>query len=243
MQGAFYGCNQPAAAIEGLIAAHIPKKQISDVADIYNKRWWDYRRLAPGHSFYLFCHHYYRSTKLAAKRMIGERSRGFTNEGKKLMALYGPALVEMKVEDVWGRDQGHITGMWKSMLVADALGIPYPDFCRLACSIAIERLWSRLPRPTQLYSDKLAIHVMDAWDELRKAKFIAATHPVFDLANYDARQMQESYRAYALEQLGQVDNKVPALASALFFRPQLPEDLAQQHFNPQMIERARDLAS
>jgi hypothetical protein len=243
VQGAFYGCNQPAAAIEGLIAAHVPRKQIQDVAAIYEKRWWDYRRLAPGHSFYLFAHHYYRASRTAAKRMIGERARGYTAEGKKLMALFGPALVEMKVEDVWSRDQGHITGLWKSMLVADALGIPYPDFCRLACGIAIERLWQRLPRPSQLYSDKLAVYVMDAWDEQRKSKFMAATHPVFDVGNYDARQMQDDYRRYVIEQIGGVRNKVPALASALFFRPQIPEDLARQHFNDQLIERARDLAA
>lgn len=242
VQGAFYGCSQPSAAIEGLIAAHIPKTQIVDVAGVYERRWWDYRRLAPGHSFYLFAHHYYRASRFAARKMIGERGRGKTFEKKR--ALLGPALVEMSAETIWERDQAHMTGIWKSMLVADALGMPYPDFCRLACQVAFDRLWERLPRPTQLYSEQIACFVMDEWDALRKSKFIPATHPVFDLSNYDARQMQENYRTHVIEQISQLENnKVTALANVLFFRPQIPVDLAKQHFPDQLIERARDLAS
>lgn len=244
VQGAFYGCNQPAPAIEGLIAAHVAKKQVADVAAVYEKRWWDYRRLAPGHSFYLFTHHYYRASKIAARKMIAERGNSARSKAdvRSIYAIYGPALVEMRVEDVWQREQNHITGLWKAMLVADALGIPYPDFCRLACSVAIERLWQRLPRPSQLYADTLAVYVMDAWDEQRKSKFMAATHPVFGVENYDGRAMQDAYRQYCIEQISQVDNKVPALANVLFFRPQITEDLAKQHFTDQLIERARDLA-
>jgi hypothetical protein len=240
--GAFYGCTQPAAAIEGLIAAHVPKAHILDVADIYERRWWDYRRMAPGHSFYLFAHHYYRASKIAAKKMIAERAKGFTRHGRMMFGLEGPALVEMDAEGLWDRDQAHITGLWKAMLVADAIGMPYGDFCRLACQVAVERLWSRLPRPSQLYSEKLAVFVMEAWDEQRKVKFTAAQHPVYAVENYDARQMQEDYRAYLIEQIKQIDSKVPALASALYFRPQLPLDVAQQHFTQQILDRAYDLA-
>jgi hypothetical protein len=240
--GAFYGCSQPAAAIEGLIAAHVPKIHIGDVADIYERRWWDYRRMAPGHTFYLFAHHYYRASKIAAKKMIAERAKGYSRHGRMMFGLEGPALVEMSAENLWDRDQAHITGLWKAMLVADAIGMPYSEFCRLACKVATERLWSRLPRPSQLYSDKLAVFVMDEWDALRKTKFFAAQHPVYGVESYDGRPMQEGYRAYLLDQIKQIDNKVPALASALYFRPQLPLDLVQQHFTQQVIDRAYDLA-
>lgn len=240
--GAFYGCTQPAAAIEGLIASHVPRKQIAEVADIYDRRWWDYRRLAPGHSFYLFAHHYYRGTKIAAKKMISERAKGFTREGCIMFGLEGPALVEMDAGGLWDRDQAHITGLWKAMLVADALGIPYGEFVRLACKVAVDRLWRRLPRPSQLYSDNLAVYVMEEWDALRASRFFAAQHPIFDIANYDGRPMQDAYRDYLIEQVKKVDGKAPALASVLYFRPQLPLDLAQQHFPKQLLDRADDLA-
>jgi hypothetical protein len=229
-------------AIEGLIASHVAKKHITDVAAVYEKRWWDYRRLAPGHSFYLFANHYYKASRTAARKLIGERGRGKTYEKRR--ALLGPALVEMTAETIWDRDLNHITGIWKSMLVADALGIPYDHFCRMACQVAFDRLWEHLPRPTQLYSENIACYVMDEWDALRKVKFVAATHPVFDLCNYDARQMQDDYRAYVIEQISQLESgKVAALASVLGFRPQIPIELAEQHFPKQLIDRARSLAS
>jgi hypothetical protein len=240
--GAFYGVTQPAAAIEGLIAAHVPRKQITDVADIYERRWWDYRRLTPGHSFYLFAESYYRACRTAAKKLISERARNVDKSGRSIFGLEGPALVQMTADGIFDRDKAHITGIWKAMLVADALGMPYSEFCRLACKVAIERLWSRLPRPTQLYSENLAVFVMDEWDALRKSKFVAAQHPVYAVENYDGRRMQDAYREYVIEQIKQIDGKVPALASALYFRPQLPLDLAQQHFPQQILDRAYDLA-
>jgi hypothetical protein len=109
--------------------------------------------------------------------------------------------------------------------------------------VAVERLWSRLPRPSQLYSEKLAIGVMDEWDALRKVKFFAARHPIYSVENYDGRPQQDAYRAYLLDQLKGHTNKVPALASALVFRPQLPEALVAQHFPAQLIARAKTLAS
>jgi hypothetical protein len=242
VHGAFYGCTMPAGGLEGLIAAHVPKKHIKDVSDLYERRWWDYRRLSPGHSFYLFAHHYYRACKLSARRLISERRSGFDRRGNMMVNLKGHALAEMTAERIWERGQSHITGIWKAMLISDGLGIPYPEFSRLACKVAIERLWKQLPRPSQLYSEKLAIGVMDEWDAIRKAKFFTAHHPVYSLDNYDGRRQQEAYRAYLIEQLKEQTNKVPALATALFFRPQLPVDLAEKHFPAQLIARAKTLA-
>lgn len=241
--GAFYGCTQPAGAIEGLIASHVPRAHIVDVSDIYEKRWWDYRRLTPGHSFYLFAHCYYRASKIAARKSIAERTaHRSSGDMRNVHALHGAALVEMTAEGIWNRDQAHITGIWKAMLVADALGIPYPEYCRLACKVAMERLWSRLPRPSQLYSENLAVFVMDEWDALRRSKLIAAQHPIYAVENYDARPMQDAYRVYLLDQIKKVDKKAPALANAIWIRPQLPLEIATKHFPAPLIDRASNIA-
>jgi hypothetical protein len=244
VQGAFYGSSLPAAQIEGLIAAHVPRKEIRDVADVYDTKWWDYKRLTPGHSFYLFTHHYYRATKTAARRMVSERpNQAFATDRKKAMAIFGPALVQMEVSDVWERDKAHITGLFKAMLVADALGMPYDHFCRLSCRVAIERLWKRLPRPSQLYSDKLAAFVLDEWEELQGERLFLAKHPLYDVENYAALQVQDDYRLYLLDRIAKQPNPVMGLAETVYQKPQLPADMASQVFPLATLNRARLLAA
>lgn len=242
--GAFYGGALPAAQIEGLIAAHVPKKEIKDVADVYGTKWWDYRRLSPGHSFYLFAHHYYRASQTAAKRMVSERpNQGFDKDRKKALSIFGPALVQMQVSDVWQKDKAHITGLFKAMLVADALGMPYDTFCRLSCRVAIERLWKRLPRPSQLYSDKLAAYVLDEWETMQTQRLLSAKHPLYSVENYAGLQVQDDYRQYLIQAIDKLDSPVAPLMEVVYQRPQLPEDLASQHFSDNALKRARLLAA
>lgn len=245
VQGAFHGANLPAARIEALIAAHVPRKEIADVADVYGSRWWDYRRLAPGHSFYLFAHCYYRGTKIAARKFVAEKARGNTpGDKQKRLAFAGPALVQTEVEDVWEKDKAHITGLWKAMLVADALGIPYPEFVRISCRVALERLWKRLPRPSQLYSDKLGAYVLDEWEELKKQRLFTATHPIYSVENYAALEVQDNYREWLIEQIkAQEQGAIVPLMTSVYARPQLPEALAAQHFPANAMNRARLLAA
>jgi hypothetical protein len=242
VQGAFFGSSLPSAQIEALIAAHIPRAQVKDVADVYATKWWDYRRLAPGHSFYLFAHHYYRATKIAARRMTSERASARGAEGynaARPAALYGGSLIEQSVDGIFERSSAEITGMWKAMLVADAMGIPYPEFCRLACRIAFERLWKRLPRPSQLYSDKLGTYVLDEWLTLQNERLFLATHPVFAEEHYCGIALQDSYRAYVVEHIKAQTDKVHGLAEAVYVRRQLPEAIARQHFPDMALKRAR----
>jgi hypothetical protein len=242
VQGAFFGGNLPAAQIEGLIAAHVPRKEISEVSQVYGTKWWDYRRLAPGHSFYLFGHHYYRATKAAARRILADQ-KSRSRDGRAGTGMLGVALTEMTCEGLWERDKGHITGLWKAMLVADAIGIPYPDFCRLACRIAIDRLWKRLPRPSQLYSEKLGGFVLDEWETLQNERLFLASHPMYAEENYAGLDVQDAYRTWLIGHLGKQPDPVMGLMEVVYVRKQLPEALAAQHFPPMALKRARLLAT
>jgi hypothetical protein len=243
VQGAFFGSSLPAAQIEGLIAAHVPRKHITDVSAVYETKWWDYRRLSPGHSFYLFAHSYYRATKVAARKVIAEERRFKGKAGSRAGGLYGGGLLELNVEGVWEREQAHITGLWKAMLVADAIGIPYPEFCRLSCRIAIERLWKRLPLPSQLYSDQLGAYVLDEWENLLKERLYMPKHPMYAEENYAGLEVQDAYRAWLVEQLKKQSDPVMGLMDAVFIRKQLPHAVAAQHFPAPVLNRARLLAS
>jgi hypothetical protein len=241
VQGAFFGSSLPSAQIEALIAAHVPRKEVAEVADVYGTRWWDYRRLAPGHSFYLFAHHYYRATKVAARRMVSEKAaeRGLTGGGKKSFAIYGAALVEQSADGIFERDKAEVTGMWKAMLVADALGMPYGEFCRLACRLAFEKLWKRLPRPSQLYSEKLGVFVEDEWHELLKGRLYLASHPVYAEENYAGLELQDQYRSWAIEHVKAQSSPIVGMSELVYVRKQVPEAIAVQHFPAQALKRAR----
>lgn len=247
VHGGFFGAAAPAAQIEAMIAAHIPRKHIVEVADVYGSKWWDYRRLAPGHSFYLFAHHYYKESRTAAQKFVRENPRkAFGGKGDRRDAYQfaGPALVEMQVNDIWDRDQGHLTGLWNAMLVADALGIPYDVYVRLACRIAIDTQWKRIPRPSQLYSEKMGAMVADEWDKLKLERLPAVRHPHYLVENYEGLPLQDEYRAWLIECLSKLGSGlVPTLSNVVYTEPQLPVAVAEKHFPAHALTRARLLAT
>lgn len=250
-QGAFYGASLPAQHIEGLIAGNIPKKHITEVSDCFASRWWDYRRLSPGHSFYYFAHCYYEGAQRTSRKLLRDHlstrsgTRAQTQEERKrLYQFVGPALNEMDISQIWDREPSHITGLWKAMLVADALGMPYPEYVKLTMRIAIDRMWTRLPQPTQLYSEDLAARVMDEWDALRPERLTVAKHPIYEVENYVGTPLQDEYREWLIEELKQLrSDLIPALMQVMYVTPQLPLDLAQQHFPQQALNRARLLVN
>lgn len=244
VQGAFFGVNLPAARIEGLIAAHVPKRHIADVADVYGARWWDYRRLAPGHSFMLFVHTYYHTFRTYAGKFRAERARkAFVAGGHRAAALIGGARVQYTPEEIWERDQAHITGLWKAMLVADAFGIPYASYCQFANQTALDWTWTNLPKPQQLYSDKLGAEVLTRWRAACEHRLFVAKHPMYRLDNYAGLAAKDAYQRYLIEQCQMRGDPAHVLANILYRVPQLPESEAAKHFPAQVIARAQNIAS
>lgn len=244
VQGAFFGSALPPAQIEALIAAHVPRAHIKDVAEVYGTKWWDYRRLAPGHSFYLFAHHYYRVSKFVARKFTSEKPLAkFDKDGRKSASIVGASLVQMEVSDIWSRDRGHITGIWNAMLIADAFGIPYPEFVRLACQIALDRSWKRLPLPAQLYAESLAPYVIDEWEKMKDERLFSASHPMYAIDNYAGLSVQDEYREWVIDRIKAQSSQLNAVMTAVYVNRHIPESMALQHFPSQLVTRARLLAA
>ena len=244
VQGAFFGSNLPAARIEGLIAAHIPRKEIVGVAASYGTKWWDYRRLTPGHSFLLFAHHYYKAYKISARKVLAERARQKASTRNQMgAALIGVANVQFSVEEIWDRDKGHLTGMWNAMLMADELGIPYDTYCRLGNQAAIDGLWKRLPRPSHLYGNKIGAALLNSWETLSRDRLFTAKHPLYSLDNYAGLPVQDAYQEWLIEQLKERGDPTTALATVVYRSPQLPEAKAKAEFPATALNRARLMAN
>lgn len=238
LHGNFPCSTQPAGGIEGLIAAHVQKRHIRDVSDAYAHRWWDYRLMAPGHSFMLFAHHYYSLFKVYAKQLLAHRRTRHSTQG---VGAIGMGEFYFTAMTIWERDRTHISGMWNAMLTADALGIPYDHYIRLAFQIAIDTAWKRLPRPNQLYSDKMAAQVLYAWQQLCKDRFIYAKHPIYRLDRYEGAVVQDDYRDWLKDQLYAHRGNPRALAQVVYQAPQLPEADAAQMFSDYALTRAKRL--
>jgi hypothetical protein len=238
VHGQFYGCVMTHNRAADLVAAHVPKKHIRDVAGVYTKRWWDYRRLSPGHSFFLFAETYYKFFKIWARKMLHHKAA----TGSKLY-IVGMNQIQFEARDIWDRDSGHISGMWNAMLVCDALGIPYSTFCQLGFQISFDTGWKRLPSPAQLYSENLGAKILDEWIALQLERIAIASHPVYSLENYCGLTDQDDYRLYLLDAIKSKSAPLPALASAVYAKPQLDIAFVRPHFPAPLLERARLLAA
>lgn len=227
-----------APKIEALIAAHVPHTHIKDVAAVYQHKWWDYRRMSPGHCFMLFTHCYYRAFRLAARKFLAYRARDH-----RMIALVGGGQVQFRADEIWERDKSHISGMWNAMMTADALGMPYDRFCAMAFQIALDTAWTRLPRPSQLYSDKLAAKTLQSWLDLRSERLMFAKHPLYRVENYAGTELQDSYREWLVDEIKNQSGAVQALAEVVYRNPQLPEAYAAQHFPAHAMNRARLIAA
>lgn len=245
VHGDFYGAAVPAARTEAMLAASINREHFDNTADILVDRWWDYRRMAPGHSFYLFAHHYYRAVTVARRKFVHEVYNTFTEQDdrKKMLAIVGKSLAQQSAEDIWDTDKWHVTGMWKAMLIADAFGIPYDFFVQTACVKARELGWKHIPRPAQLYSDAIAVAVTNEWEKMRSEKLFMAKHPIYSVDNYAGLELQDAYRDWLVKNIAEQRNKVTALMVAIYDRRQLTEEIALDHFSPTLVTRARLLAA
>jgi hypothetical protein len=244
VQGRFDGFELAPVQIEARIASAVPHKHIKEVSDTYGLKWWDYKRLSPGHCFNLFAHHYYKSFKIAAKQFLVYKPRQFQDMSQSQMtAIIGMGQLQFTVDTMWERSQGHITGMWKAMMVCDALGIPYDHYSRLAFVIAKERAWKRLPLPNQLYGDDLAARILIEWDLMKDNRLLVAKHPLYDVENYAGLQVQDEYRQWLIANLKKKPDPVSHLASVIYMNPQLPLGLAEPEFPAALLTRARLLAA
>lgn len=238
IHGGIIGLNLPAAGIETLLAANITPARFKETADNYSTKWWDYRRLAPGHSFMLFAHHYYRASSEIARKMLFEKRRD-----KKMLALVGAGVLQWSSDGIWEREKGHLSGLWNGMTVADQYGMPYDQFCTLTCRAALDNAWSRAPMPNQIYSPKLAAIAVNNWEDMSAKKVTLARHPMFKQENYVGAPVQDEYREWLVGQISKSERLVPTLASAVYQHRHLPEAIARAHFPDEAMKRAEILAS
>jgi len=95
-----------------------------------------------------------------------------------------------------------------------------------------------LPRPTQLYSEKVILYIKESWlDELNAATRV----PVVDfykLENYIGHPDQNAFQNWLCERLKKRPNPEMGLANYITFTPMIAREIAVAHFPESMVDEA-----
>jgi hypothetical protein len=115
--------------------------------------WFDYAHLSPFDRTQAFVDAYCQ----AYRQSYGRRKDIVRAQHIKPI----PTLKDGKLSSLSGK---YRTCAWKSRQAADALEIPYPQYCHFIIDAADKHGWTHLPQINQMYSAPLQQIALNAWD-------------------------------------------------------------------------------
>lgn len=215
--GSFPGCTKTPGDCEVIAAQNIAPELLALEPGLYKTKWFDYRRLHHSMATMLFAH-YYRQAHAAA--VVKYFDRNNTNS-------YG-----LRSNNIFALPRQDRTGLWKARQTADRLGIPYPIYIRSAIEHCLANCFSRMPRPSQLYSDGAQAAAADAWKEHTSGSLTLPLDPWYRMENFVGHRDQKEFQAWLLAHVGERRSPEYALAHVVYREPHLPEDAARERFGP-----------
>lgn len=117
--------------------------------------------------------------------------------GKYVDRFTADKKLGVKRADFFENDSATINSLWKARQKADAFGIPYDLYIRWAFERLHKNGYKRLPRPNQLYSEKLVKHLEISWSRRVKNQhfsFPLTKDPRFKNENFKLEPAQFTYR-------------------------------------------------
>jgi hypothetical protein len=175
----YFGNHLTTAECDEIQLRHIQPQLGRKEAQLCASKWFDYYDLHPTKATYLFGAHYRQATRYINTQILDHRIATFTRG--------------FKGDDLFRGKAAEVTGFWKGRMMADRKGIPYDVYCVSALRWAVERLWKRLPRPTQLYSELAVEYVEQAWVKSQQDSLRLAQHHDYDPDCYRAEAHQVRY--------------------------------------------------
>lgn len=207
----------------------VKAKWSSHELGLFGSKWFDYRFLHPTQATYLFAHHFSRIYRAFFAATIDRDA--------------AEHIKPMKHEDLFQCPRDFISGMWRARQHADAIGIPYDLYLRLAFE-AVLKYWKRrhLPRPTQLYSDHVVNFVVEQWEKRQEAQLHFGRHVEFRAPNYVGTPAQNDHHEWLFAQIAKRAN-APALIARLVYEDEvLPFDKLAGRYDAQIVADVREAA-
>lgn len=183
---------------------------------LYQTKWWDYRFMTPFEATMAFVDAFgVEARKIYARNIDYERAQ-------HIRVITGSSLTAGLVENEIKAKRA-FASFWRGRQVADALGMPYPEYTAEALTNRM-RYWSsiavkdnqgkwrtKMPTPNQLYAERDVEKIEARWSELKASKVYYANHHAFMVENYQGAQVQDQYCAYLMDRAVHSSNVVLSL--------------------------------
>lgn len=219
----FFGHDLDRNHAELLALQYVPTALMRQEAELYRKKWFDYRRLHPTVATYYFASCYSKAYGDAMK-VMKDRS------GQYMKGFKGLDFIESRER----------LSFWRLRQGVDKLGIRYEFFLRKAMHWYIEAGWLQPPRPSHLLnSPEMIVEVMMAWEQECEARMQWPKDPTYKASSWCGSIDQVAWEAWCVDQIRKRRHPQYALHAALYIEHALRIEAAIQNFETRVIEAAQ----
>jgi len=223
----FFGGEFRREFYELLAISHIPLQALRREAELFGKKWFDYRPWHPTKATYYLAQCY--------SRAYGK----FLSQAKDLGMMWSKGF---KGKDFI--DSREKTAFWTLRQKCDEAGVRYDFAMRYAMEWCLRRGWKQPPRPAHIYSDAdLWIDLLDAWAMEQRGKFQFATHPRYRVENYVGAPDQQEYEDRVIKMVKRSPVREFALHTAMYLRGAVRIERAIREFGQAIVFGAIQCAS
>jgi hypothetical protein len=224
--GPFYGFNINFDSSERLAIGYIDKALLKREADLFERKWFDYRVMHPTTATYLLAQAYndaYRFFMRQAVDVGREHMNGFK----------GRDFIQTR----------EYASFWRLRQMIDDHGIRYDFFLLTAMTWYFRRNFRQPPRPQHIYSNsELLVDVTSAWVVELRNKLQFTKLPAYRTENFAGATHQSAYERFLLEQIGERRNPAFGLYSAIYRERTLRFEAALTKFGQPVMTEVLEIA-
>lgn len=216
-----------------LVQSHIPGKVQAFDLDLYQTKWFDYRRMTPLQATLHYVRKYGEIYRVIYAREI-DRARAPHVATPNVIGLLAA------IEKGDSKAKRTLTGLWKGRQVADALGMPYDIYIEHAFTYRMRR-WQRayLPRPEHLYHEYDVEKIQLRWEEMQAGRLYLPEDPAYLVQNYQNIPYQNDFHEWMFKQAKLRGDEAWTLAD-MINRNLMPIDKVADRVEPMVYDRLKN---
>jgi hypothetical protein len=240
--GKFKDCALTAQMADAILAYCVRPDDIAASRAFFATKWWDYRFVHPG-----FCYLYF--ADVYGRAIDRWRSKWGLSPDAVLKLGSGPVHYQhmarysatCSVAITLPNDKAYRTGLWRSMCIADAHGIPYDFWIEHAFIHFFEQRKHRLPTPSVLASNDASFAVIEKWRERERALLFEIYDPAYRVLQHPHHPWQDGLQDWLLDLIAHRPNPMRPLGHYLAKDPLISIHKAIAKFGEDFVRDAFSL--